>query len=205
VGIPLLILLGSCSGSSPRFRSEDRETPSVVQEEDEFRFASKIREEESREDDRKVDLATFRKRADRSAAGRYSNKTPDGINRDALLIEVVSMLGVPYRYGGADSHGIDCSGFTQRVYQKSLNMSLPRRARDQYASGNVIPDQEIQFGDLIFFNTTGSGPSHVGIYLEDDLFAHASVTYGVTISSLESSYYKNRYLGIRRVVRDENR
>ena len=59
--------------------------------------------------------------------------------------------------------------------------------------------EELQFGDLVFFNTTGRSPSHVGIYLEDDLFAHASVTYGVTISSLESTYYRKRLVGARRV------
>jgi cell wall-associated NlpC family hydrolase len=57
------------------------------------------------------------------------------------------------------------------------------------------------FGDLVFFNTTGAVPSHVGIYIEDDVFAHASVTNGVTFGSMESEYYRDRFVGARRVVR----
>ena len=79
-------------------------------------------------------------------------------------------------------------------------MSLPRSARDQFRVGAVVDSDQLEFGDLVFFNTTGRSPSHVGIYLEDDLFAHASVTSGVTISSLESTYYKKRFLGARRLV-----
>jgi cell wall-associated NlpC family hydrolase len=73
-------------------------------------------------------------------------------------------------------------------------------ARAQYGVGSDVAKPDLQFGDLVFFNTTGRSPSHVGIYIEDDLFAHASVSYGVTISSLESTYYRKRYVGARRVV-----
>jgi cell wall-associated NlpC family hydrolase len=80
-----------------------------------------------------------------------------------------------------------------------MNVTLPRTAREQFASGKGVDESSLLFGDLVFFNTTGSGASHVGIYLEDDLFAHASVSYGVTISSLESTYYRKRFLGARRL------
>jgi cell wall-associated NlpC family hydrolase len=66
--------------------------------------------------------------------------------------------------------------------------------------GVEVERDSLQFGDLVFFNTTGRAPSHVGIYIEDYLFAHASVSSGVTISSLESTYYKGRYVGARRIV-----
>ncbi|MDH4070478.1 MAG: C40 family peptidase [Ignavibacteria bacterium] len=181
------LYLASCSGSSPRFHSSDT---------DEAKYAEKIRKEESLEDDRKVDLADFRN----SVGSPYANATPPGVDRDAVLLDVVSYLGVPYRYGGGSKRGIDCSGFTLNVYRNSLGIALPRTAREQFQAGSTIPGDGLQFGDLVFFNTTGNGISHVGIYLEDDLFAHASVTYGVTISSLESSYYRKRYIGARRVV-----
>ena len=131
---------------------------------------------------------------------RYSNVTPAGMDRDKVLLEIVSMLGVPYRLGGNTQSGIDCSGFTLRVYTRAVERQIPRVARDQYGVGSGVTKSDLQFGDLVFFNTTGRSPSHVGIYIEDDLFAHASVSYGVTISSLESTYYRKRYVGARRVL-----
>ncbi len=199
--ISLAVLSAGCSTSSPRFRSDDGGSGAVVQEENEFRFASKIREEESREDDRKVDMTSVRKRLTSEEGGtKYSNITPEGLSRDQFLLNVVSYLGVPYRYGGVGKDGIDCSGFTSSVYASSTSVSLPRSAREQFRAGAAVEKDQLQFGDLVFFNTTGQSPSHVGIYLEDDLFAHASVTSGVTISSLESTYYKKRFLGARRMV-----
>jgi cell wall-associated NlpC family hydrolase len=122
------------------------------------------------------------------------------LNRDKVLLDVVGFLGVPYVYGGNTKEGIDCSGFTAQVYHSAVKKKLPRSAREQYGSGIPVPASRLQFGDLVFFNTTGRVPSHVGIYIEDDLFAHASVTRGVTFSSLESTYYKKRFVGARRVA-----
>lgn len=196
-------LLSGCSGSSPRFRSGP--AAGALDDENELRFATRIREEERREDDRKVSIEEtadrLRKRA--APAGRYRNRTPAGIDRDRLLLDVVGYLGVPYVYGGNDRHGLDCSGFTTQVYRSAANTLLPRTARGQYGAGRPVPDGELQFGDLVFFNTTGRIPSHVGIYIEDDIFAHASVTRGVTFSSLESTYYRKRYVGARRIAHGE--
>lgn len=111
------------------------------------------------------------------------------------------MLGIPYEYGGADAHGMDCSAFTAAVYRAALHVPLPRSTSAQYAEGEEVPRDRLRFGDLVFFNTTGESPSHVGIYIEDDLFAHASESYGVTISSMESAYYADRFIGARRIVR----
>jgi cell wall-associated NlpC family hydrolase len=159
-----------------------------------------VREEERREDDRKVDPATLQKRVSSSSSTRYSNRTPSGISRDRLLLDAVSFLGVPYKFGGTTKRGIDCSAFTASIYSTSLQRSIPRSTDDQYRVGTPVPKDSLQFGDLVFFNTTGRTPSHVGLYIEDDLFVHASVTFGVTISSLESTYYKRRFVGARRLV-----
>jgi cell wall-associated NlpC family hydrolase len=150
------------------------------------------------EDDRKVDIPRIR-RTYASGDSPYKNITPPGLNRDAFLLEVVSYLGVPYRYGGNSKAGIDCSGFASAVYAAATEKRIPRSTREMFGVGTVIAKDDLEFGDLVFFNTTGRRPSHVGIYLEDDLFAHASVR-GVTISSLESTYYRKRYLGARRIV-----
>jgi cell wall-associated NlpC family hydrolase len=125
---------------------------------------------------------------------------PSALNRDHLLLEIVSLLGVPYEYGGSGRTGMDCSAFTESVYGAALHVPLPRSTADQFREGTEIDRDRLRFGDLVFFNTTGESPSHVGIYIEDDLFAHASVSYGVTISSMENSYYRDRFVGARRIV-----
>jgi cell wall-associated NlpC family hydrolase len=96
---------------------------------------------------------------------------------------------------------MDCSAFTSAVYRAALHIPLLRSTVDQYKEGTDVPRDRLRFGDLVFFNTTGESPSHVGIYIEDDLFAHASVSYGVTISSMESAYYADRFVGARRILR----
>ena len=186
--------LSGCAGSSPRFRTSS----SGKGDDDESRYAAKIREEESREDDRKVDVQSLKKKySTRSADNALA---PPGLSRDAVLLDVVSFLGVPYKYGGVTKSGIDCSGFTGRVYEHAAGIVLPRSAEGQYHVGRGVKPEDLRFGDLVFFNTTGDSPSHVGIYIEDDLFAHASVTSGVTLSSLQSTYYRERFVGARRVV-----
>jgi cell wall-associated NlpC family hydrolase len=194
------LFLSGCGASAPRFR-----TPGVMadsaDDENEIRFASKIRAEVAKEDDRKVDISRVtRRRPVARPPSQREERAPTGIDRDKVLLEAVSFLGAPYEYGGNGKNGIDCSGFTAQVYQKAARLSLPRSAREQFRMGVEVERDSLQFGDLVFFNTTGRAPSHVGIYIEDYLFAHASVSSGVTISSLESTYYKGRYVGARRIV-----
>jgi lipoprotein Spr len=122
------------------------------------------------------------------------------MSRDKMLLEIVGLLGTPYVYGGTDADGMDCSAFTGRVYERSTAHRLARSAEEQFYEGESIPREELRFGDLVFFRTDGRRASHVGIYIEDDLFAHASTTSGVTISSMESSYYQQRYVGARRII-----
>jgi cell wall-associated NlpC family hydrolase len=117
-----------------------------------------------------------------------------------MMREISKMMGVSYKLGGLDKEGIDCSAYTMNVYGNAMGIALPRSSAEQYNMGEAVESPDLKFGDLIFFNTTGESASHVGIYLGDDLFAHASVSLGVTISSLESFYYKKRYEGARRII-----
>ena len=193
-----ILMLEGCSASAPRFRGNDVDEGD---DEHEIRFATRIREEERREDDRRADPSRLmRKPHPVISPSDRENETPAGIARDRFLLETVSYLGVPYAYGGTTRDGMDCSGFTSSVYRTGAQISLPRSTTGQFRTGAEVEPDSLLFGDLVFFNTTGRVPSHVGIYLEDGLFAHASVTYGVTISSLESTYYRNRYIGARRVA-----
>ena len=126
--------------------------------------------------------------------------------REKILFEVVNFLETPYKYGGTSSNGIDCSSFTQNVFKNSLEVFIPRTAREQFKVGDKISvPEKLEFGDLVFFNTSRKhNPGHVGIYLGDDLFAHASRSLGVTVTSMKSSYYLKRYVGGRRVLLNIN-
>jgi cell wall-associated NlpC family hydrolase len=203
------MVIAGCGAVSPRYRTLEppagarAPAPAQAHEDDESRFAVTIRDDLAREDDRVVDLAAVRAEAATPTGATDSSRLqPTGIDRDRVLLDVVGYLGTPYRRGGASKDGVDCSGFTSQVYSTSMRLQLPRSTREQYAAGAGVEKEQLRFGDLVFFNTTGHAPSHVGIYIEDSLFAHASVTQGVTISSLESTYYKKRFVGARRVVEE---
>ncbi len=121
--------------------------------------------------------------------------------REKLLFEIIKFLDTRYQYGGESKDGIDCSAFTQKVFNNALQIHLPRTASEQYLIGEKVDPANFTFGDLIFFNTTTrSFPGHVGIYLGNNLFAHASQSHGVIISSLSSKYYAKRLVGGRRIT-----
>jgi len=120
--------------------------------------------------------------------------------REKVLLEVIKYLDTPYKYGGNTGKGIDCSAFTMQVYKNSLDIQLPRSTREQYQLGDRISKDGLKFGDLVFFNTRRrSNPGHVGIYIGENQFVHASRKLGVTVSSLDEAYYKKRYISARRV------
>lgn len=121
-----------------------------------------------------------------------------------LLAEIDDWYGTRYKYGGSSKTGIDCSAFTQTIYSSVFGMSIPRTASEQFKSAKIISTTELQQGDLVFFNTTG-GVSHVGIYLTNNKFVHASSTGGVKISDMFETYYLRRYLGAGRLDRPQAR
>lgn len=120
-----------------------------------------------------------------------------GANTSGIVTTALSLKGVPYVFGGTSRSGFDCSGFTQYVY-KASGISIPRTSYTQFNSGSSVSKQDLQPGDLVFFTTYSKGASHVGIYIGNGTFVHASDS-GVRTTSLNESYYKSRYLGARRV------
>jgi cell wall-associated NlpC family hydrolase len=118
----------------------------------------------------------------------------------AVIATALTYQGVPYRNGGSDPAGFDCSGFVQYVFARH-GVALPREVVQQYRAGQQVRRGDIQPGDLVFFQTVGPGASHVGIALDEDRFVHAPSSRGVVrVERYTSMYWVRRYVGARRVV-----
>ncbi|HEX6335160.1 MAG TPA: NlpC/P60 family protein [Flavisolibacter sp.] len=118
----------------------------------------------------------------------------------ALFRLIDEWFGTRYRLGGTTRNGIDCSALMQVFFSSLYGVAIPRTAREQYKFTRRISRTELREGDLVFFNTIG-GVSHVGMYLANNKFVHAS-TSGVTISDLFDDYYSKRFIGVGRIDRN---
>jgi len=139
------------------------------------------------------------------AASPLQLKYAQLLNTDADQIQDISLYqniddwyGTRYKLGGTTKTGIDCSAFVQTIFLSAFGITLPRTARDQYKATRRISRTGLQEGDLLFFNTRG-GVSHVGIYLQNNKFVHASVA-GVVISDMFEPYYVRHFIAAGRVA-----
>jgi cell wall-associated NlpC family hydrolase len=119
-----------------------------------------------------------------------------------LVVTAMGFLGVPYRRGGNTAEsGFDCSGFVRSMYERTVGLVLPRRANEQAAATQTIDKQDLQPGDLVFFNTMKQAFSHVGIYVGDGKFIHSPKPGAqVRVEDMGQSYWKTRFDGARRVL-----
>ena len=174
--------------SEDSLNDSDEEVP-------EYQDPSDLPEEESQ-----INIAEIMKKIKKESS-QTDFESSTSSERDLILMEIIKYLNTPYKYGGNSLKGIDCSAFTQSVFKNTNLYDLNRSAREQFKQGIHIDNRDdLKFGDLVFFNTRRRvKPGHVGIYIGDNLFAHASSKLGVTISSLDYDYYSKRFMGARRL------
>lgn len=123
----------------------------------------------------------------------------DAATQTEVITTAKQYLGVPYKYGGTTASGFDCSGFTSKVFSE-LGVKLNRTSSAQYSQGTAVSKGNLKTGDLVFFNTTGRGVSHVAIYIGNGQMIGAENTRGIAIASINSKYWGPKYVGAKRVA-----
>ncbi|WP_017755643.1 C40 family peptidase [Calidifontibacillus oryziterrae] len=120
----------------------------------------------------------------------------------SIIESATQYIGVPYKDAGSSPKGFDCSGFVKYVFDEvGVSLNDQRTSRGQYTLGESVKKADLKAGDLVFFNTSGSGISHVGIYKGNNEFIHSASNKGVMTSSINDPYYwGSRYVGAKRII-----
>lgn len=124
----------------------------------------------------------------------------ENISNIKLFFDIEEWWGTSYCLGGSTKNCTDCSAFTNTIIKNNYQINLPRTASEQYNVSTRIETEELKEGDLVFFKTSRNYINHVGVYLVNNKFVHASTSQGVTISDLDESYWKYRFAGCGRII-----
>lgn len=213
-----IALLASCSSIKPVTFENSKQAPAANEPKKEIKFLDISSDNDSKEAKSAIkEEKTSGPNAVGSTESTYTGKSAEIESSSTLRLKYSQLLntdvqqiqniplyqtiddwyGTHYKLGGTGKNGIDCSAFVQTVFASAFGITLPRTAKDQYKSTHRISRTELHEGDLLFFNTTG-GVSHVGIYLQNNKFVHASVS-GVTISDMFEPYYVRHFIAAGRV------
>lgn len=135
---------------------------------------------------------------------------PDSITNKKLYSFIEEWINTPYKWGGVDKKGVDCSGFIQRLFQEVYRIDIPRTSVDQFFTQMVDRFKSVKFcseGDLVFFRTTEDKYiTHVGVYLRNRMFVNSATSKGVSLASLNDDYWKKNYVACGRLrVKDLKR
>ena len=119
---------------------------------------------------------------------------------EKLRLEIKKFYGAPYKWGGSTPSGTDCSGMIKTIYKNAAGINLPHNAHQIFQKTEKISPRQLLFGDLVFFSRNGGArATHMGLYIKSGYFVHASSSRGVILSKLQDRYYKNQFIGARRV------
>ncbi|MGB5446693.1 MAG: NlpC/P60 family protein [Psychromonas sp.] len=132
-----------------------------------------------------------------------NDEVPPEDLQSLLYNEFDSWKGTPYHFGGVNKSGVDCSALVQQIYLDSFNIKLPRTTYSQAKEGYAVNKSKLQIGDLIFFKTS-SYAKHVGVFIGNNKFMHASTSKGVMISKLSNVYWRSKYWQSRRIIDQGN-
>lgn len=138
----------------------------------------------------------------KSLKKQYATKlgvSESDIKNETLYKFINEWHGVPYKYAGKDKSGIDCSGLTSMLYLKVYKKTISSNTKALVGEVKKISESDLKEGDLVFFNTNGKSISHVGVYLQNNKFVHASTKKGVMISDMNEPYFKKTYVSSGRV------
>lgn len=222
----MIVLLASCASLKTAFpgnsASASANNSSAVKKETKFldqidipvESSKGVKEKESEKPVAKKETVTTRNSSHREGDAENLSalqvkyavllSTPAEEVRNTKMLEFIdSWYGTPYRLGGATKKGIDCSAFSQFLFASVYGLSIPRTAKEQYNLTNRISRTQLKEGDLIFFNTRG-GISHVGVYLQNNKFVHASTSGGVMISDIFDDYWARKFIGVGRLKDGES-
>lgn len=194
--IAAIITFSSCKGLVEYIREaqqrgkEQNEASYKVTFNDEETVAKTT--EKPRKDTHKKDVG-FAKSETHSAYAIKWNIPLDGTEDIVLLGEIDSWLGSPYKYGGTTREGTDCSGMVLSIYKKLYNIDTKRSAHELWQQSSAIKKDQLKSGDLVFFKINKKQVSHVGIYISNGYFVHASTSRGVVLDHLDSQYYSERF------------
>ncbi|WP_210367015.1 NlpC/P60 family protein [Bacillus sp. REN3] len=128
--------------------------------------------------------------------GRETYKALGIFSKEAIVKTAKKYEGTPYVWGGESPDGFDCSGYLNYIFREGAGVGLERTVAGMYGDGKKVGSPAV--GDIVFFNLEGNGPSHAGVYVGNNEFMHSSSTKGVTTSTLENSYWSDRYIGAKR-------
>ncbi len=222
----LLVMLASCSSLKTAFTGnrEIASTPNSTTVKKQTKFLDQIdvpvESSKSKKDDEAIVSAVKKETAEtrnrnyrKDEAENLSQlqvkyavllNTPAEEVKNKKMFEFIDdWYGTPYRLGGTTKKGVDCSAFSQFLFAAVYGFSIPRTAREQYNLTDRISRTQLKEGDLIFFNTRG-GVSHVGIYLQNNKFVHASTSGGVMISDIFEEYWARKFVGVGRLKSPES-